>query len=162
MNSRDRAVLLLATGFGVGRIPPAPGTYGSLLGIPLCFGLDEIGLPGMAVVAAGGVVLCAVWIAGQAERLIRTKDASCIVIDEMAGMAVAMLGVPLTALNLAVGFIAFRLLDIIKPFPARHLDAKVTGGWGIVMDDVVAGVYSNIFLRVLSLFFFQAATAYTG
>ena len=152
MNFRDRAVLLLATGFSVGRIPLAPGTYGSLLGIPFCLVLAEIGLAVM-VAAAVAFVLFAVWIAGKAERLIRIKDAPCIVIDEMAGITVAMLGVPLTPLNLTAGFIAFRVLDIIKPFPARYMDAKVAGGWGIVMDDVVAGLYSNLLLRAISLIF---------
>jgi phosphatidylglycerophosphatase A len=153
MNLRDRAVLLLATGFGVGHIPLAPGTYGSLLGLPLCFVLAEIGFALIAVVTTVGLVFFSVWIASQAQRLIRTKDAPCIVIDEMAGMAVAMLGLPLTVLNLALGFIVFRLLDIIKPFPARHLDANVSGGWGIVMDDVVAGLYCNMLLRAIALLF---------
>jgi len=152
MNFRDRAVLLLATGFSVGRIPLAPGTFGSLLGIPLCLVLAEIGLDVM-VAAAVAFVLFAVWIAGKAERLIRIKDAPCIVIDEMAGITVTMLGVPLTPLNLTAGFIAFRVLDIIKPFPARYMDAKVAGGWGIVMDDVVAGLYCNLLLRAISLIF---------
>jgi len=153
MNFRDRAVLLLATGFSVGRIPLAPGTFGSLLGIPLCLVLAEIGLDVMVAAAAVAFVLFAVWIAGKAERLIRIKDAPCIVIDEMAGITVTMLGVPLTPLNLTAGFIAFRVLDIIKPFPARYMDAKVAGGWGIVMDDVVAGLYSNLLLRAISLIF---------
>jgi len=153
MNFRDRAVLLLATGFSVGRIPLAPGTFGSLLGIPLCLVLAEIGLDVMVAAAVVAFVLFAVWIAGKAERLIRIKDAPCIVIDEMAGITVTMLGVPLTPLNLTAGFIAFRVLDIIKPFPARYMDAKVAGGWGIVMDDVVAGLYCNLLLRAISLIF---------
>jgi phosphatidylglycerophosphatase A len=152
MNFRDRAVLFLATGFWVGRIPLAPGTYGSLLGIPICFVLAEIGFA-LMVAATVVFVLFAVWIAGKAERLIRIRDAPCIVIDEMAGIMVTMLGVPLTPLNLAAGFFAFRVLDIIKPFPARFMDAKVSGGWGIVMDDVVAGFYSNLLLRAISLIF---------
>jgi phosphatidylglycerophosphatase A len=69
---------------------------------------------------------------------------------------------PITPLNLAAGFIAFRAFDIVKPFPARFLDARAPGGWGIVLDDVVAGVYGNILLRVLSSFFFQGPTAVTG
>jgi len=158
MNFRHRAVLLLATGFSVGRIPLAPGTFGSLLGIPICFVLAEIGFAA-TVVGVVGFVLFAVWIAGEAQRLISIKDAPCIVIDEMAGLMVAMAGMPMTPLNLTAGFIAFRVLDIIKPFPARSIDAKVSGGWGIVMDDVVAGFYSNLLLRVIALVFFESATA---
>jgi phosphatidylglycerophosphatase A len=154
MNFRDRAVLLLATGFSVGHVPLAPGTFGTLLGIPVCFILADIGLPFM-MIGAATFVLFAVWIAGEAERLISTRDAPCIVIDEMAGIVIAMFGVPMTPLNLTAGFIAFRALDIIKPFPARRIDAKVSGGWGIVMDDVVAGFYSNLFLRIIASVFFQ-------
>jgi phosphatidylglycerophosphatase A len=77
-------------------------------------------------------------------------------------MMVTFAGLPLTPLNLAVGFAAFRALDVIKPFPARRIDRNMTGGWGVVLDDVVAGIYSNICLRVISLFFFQEAAAWTG
>jgi phosphatidylglycerophosphatase A len=161
MNLRDRAVLALATGFSVGSIPWAPGTIGTLLGIPLCFGLAKISLGAMVLVAVG-LVLFAVWVAGEAERLLDQKDAPCIVIDEIIGIVVALAGMPMTPLNLVAGFIAFRVFDIIKPFPARFLDAKAPGGWGVVLDDVVAGVYSNIFLNFLSQFFFQRAAAWTG
>jgi phosphatidylglycerophosphatase A len=104
----------------------------------------------------------AVWLAGRAEKVIGKKDAPAIVIDEVAGMIVTLAGLPLTPLNLAVGFVAFRAMDVIKPFPASRIDRSMTGGWGVVLDDVVAGVYSNILLRVISLFFFQGAAAWTG
>jgi phosphatidylglycerophosphatase A len=68
----------------------------------------------------------------------------------------------MTPFNLVAGFIAFRAFDIAKPFPVRLLDRRVPGGWGVVLDDVAAGVYSNILLRVLSLFFFQEAAAASG
>jgi phosphatidylglycerophosphatase A len=161
MNFRDRAVLLLATGFAAGRIPPAPGTFGSLLGIPIVWGLAEVGSTA-TVLMIGTMALGAVWIAGEAERLLGQKDAACIVIDEIVGILVALAGMPATPFNLAAGFIAFRVFDIIKPFPARFFDARAPGGWGIVLDDVVAGVYSNILLRVLSVFFLQGAEAWPG
>ena len=160
MNFRNQAVLLLATGFSVGRIPRAPGTFGALLGIPVSFVLAKIGF-GAAVLVLIGFIGFAVWISGQAERLLGQKDASCIVIDEVVGVMVTLAGITMTPLNLVAGFIAFRVLDIAKPFPAGFLDAQAAGGWGIVMDDVVAGVYGNIFLRVLSSFFFQGAIAWT-
>lgn len=156
MNLRDRAAVFLATGFSVGNIPLAPGTLGTLLGIPICFGLAELGLVGsLASIAA--FVFLAVWISGRAARVIGKKDAPAIVIDEVTGMMVTLAGLPLTPLNLAAGFAVFRALDVIKPFPARRIDSKMPGGWGVVLDDVVAGLYSNIFLRVISLFFFQGA-----
>lgn len=149
MNFRDRAAVFLATGFSVGNIPFAPGTLGTLLGIPLCFGLAELGLGGSIAVIAAFVFL-AVWISDRAEQVIGKKDAPAIVIDEVAGMMITMAGLPLTPLNLAVGFAAFRALDVIKPFPARHIDDKMTGGWGVVLDDVVAGIYSNMLLRLMT------------
>lgn len=147
-------MLALATGFAVGRIPLAPGTFGSLLGVAVCFGLAEIGAPA-ALFVAGGLFLGAVWVAGEAERLLGQKDAPCIVIDEIVGMVVALAGMPLTPLHLAAGFIAFRAFDIVKPFPARLLDRRAPGGWGVVLDDVAAGVYSNLLLRAASSFFFR-------
>jgi len=158
---RDRAVLSLATGFSVGSIPRAPGTFGTLLGIPIGCGLAEIGLAA-TVFIIGGLFFLAVWVAGEAERLLGQKDAACIVIDEIVGIVVALAGMPATPFNLVAGFIVFRVFDIVKPFPARLFDARVAGGWGIVLDDVVAGVYSNLFLRVASLFFFQGASAWSG
>lgn len=154
-------MLALATGFAVGRIPRAPGTFGTLLGVPICFGLAEIGVVAAAFVV-GGLILGAVWVAGEAERLLGQKDAPCIVIDEIVGMVIALAGAPLTPLHLVAGFIAFRVFDIVKPFPARLLDTRTQGGWGIVLDDVVAGVYGNLFLRGLSSFFFQGSAALTG
>lgn len=150
MKLRDRAVLLLATGFSAGSIPLAPGTFGSLLGIPVAWGLAGIG-PGATAGIIAALILCAVWIAGEAERLLGRKDAACIVIDEIVGILTALAGMPATPFNLAAGFVAFRAFDIIKPFPARYLDARVPGGWGIVLDDVVAGIYSNLLLRVIAL-----------
>jgi phosphatidylglycerophosphatase A len=158
MNFRDRAALFLATGFSVGNIPFAPGTLGSLLGIPVCLGLAGLGLGG-SIAGMAAFVFVAVWIAGRAEQVIGKRDAPAIVIDEVAGMVVTLAGLPLTPLNLGLGFVAFRALDIIKPFPARTIDSKMTGGWGVVLDDVVAGLYSNIFLRLISVFFFQDAAA---
>lgn len=149
MNFRDRAAVFLATGFSVGNIPFAPGTLGSLLGIPVCFGLAGLGLGGsLAGIAA--FVFLAVWISGRAEQLIGKRDAPAIVIDEVAGMMVTLAGLPLTPFNLAVGFAAFRALDVLKPFPARHIDSKMRGGWGVVLDDVVAGIYSNLLLRLMA------------
>jgi phosphatidylglycerophosphatase A len=160
MNFRDRAVVSLATGFSVGRVPRAPGTFGTLLGIPICYALSGIGV-GATALSVGALILFAVWVAGRAERLLGQKDAACIVIDEIAGMVVALAGMSATLFNLAAGFIAFRAFDIIKPFPARQIDRQMAGGWGTVLDDVVAGAYANISLRVLS-FFFQEATAWAG
>jgi phosphatidylglycerophosphatase A len=115
----------------------------------MCFGLAELGLGG-SIAGIGAFVFLAVWVSGRAEQVIGKRDAPAIVIDEVAGMMITLVGLPLTPLNLAVGFATFRVLDVIKPFPARSIDSKMTGGWGVVLDDVVAGVYSNLLLRLMA------------
>jgi phosphatidylglycerophosphatase A len=150
MNFRDRALLFLATGFRLGSIPYASGTFGALLGIPLAIGLAEFGTIGSMV----GAVLflpIAIWIADRAEILLKQKDPAPIVIDEIAGMAITLAGLPLTGLNLVAGFVFFRILDITKPFPARTIERNMAGGWGIVLDDATAGLYSNLLLRALAV-----------
>ena len=94
----------------------------------------------------------AVWIAGEAEKIFNKKDSGLIVIDEMAGFLVTLYGIPLTGVSLLVGFLLFRLMDITKPFPIRRLEKALPSGWGIVGDDVLAGVYANVALRAVMLF----------
>jgi phosphatidylglycerophosphatase A len=148
MNFREKAVLFLATGFYVGNIPPAPGTLGSLIGLALCFLLAGIQLPPVIILAVLFIGF-AVWIAHAAEKILKKKDPGCIVIDEVAGMVVTLIGLPFNLTTAVIGFIIFRILDILKPFPIRTLDKRLAGGIGIVADDVVAGIFANIILRVL-------------
>ena len=152
MTFRDKVVLFLATGFGIGHIPVAPGTFGSILGLPLGFVLAELALP-VAIAIAGLFVLGSIWIANDAEKLMQKPDPGCIVIDEIAGMAVTLVGLPVDLTMALMGFIIFRILDILKPFPIRYLDQRLAGGWGVVMDDVAAGIIANMILRIGILFF---------
>jgi phosphatidylglycerophosphatase A len=151
MKLKEEAIMLLATGFYIGNIPFAPGTFGSLLGLPLCFFLAGLTLP-LGVICTLLFISFAVWVANTAEKLLRKTDPGCIVIDEMAGMAVTLVGLPFTLNTAVLGFICFRILDILKPFPIRILDQKITGGAGIVMDDVAAGIIANLFLRIIIYF----------
>ena len=137
MNFREKSVLFLATGFYVGNIPPAPGTLGSLIGLALCFLLAGIQLP-PAIILAVLFIGFAVWIAHAAEKTLKKKDPGCIVIDEVAGMVVTLIGLPFNLTTAVIGFIIFRILDILKPFHIRTLDKRLAGGIGIVADDVVA------------------------
>ena len=148
MKFRDAAVLFLATGFYIGNLPIAPGTFGTLLGLVLCFVLAGLKLP-LAVVCIVLFIAMAVWIAAEAEKLLKQKDPGCIVIDEIAGMAVTLVGLPFNLTTALIGFIIFRILDISKPFPIRALDKRVAGGVGIVIDDVVAGIFANLLLRLI-------------
>jgi phosphatidylglycerophosphatase A len=148
MISKRQAVLLLATGGYVGYVPVASGTFGSLVGIPLVFVFSMMP-SSLAAVAVLIVFLIAVWAAHEVERLLNAKDPGCIVIDEIAGMCVTMLAVPFTLTSCAAGFVLFRFFDVIKPPPARQMERKLKGGWGVVMDDVVAGIMANIVLRII-------------
>ena len=152
MKFRDKAVLFLATGFNIGNIPLAPGTFGSILGLGLCFVLAGLKLP-LAVVCIVLFIALAVRIAAEAEILLKQKDPGCIVIDEIAGMAVTFVGLPFNLTTALIGFIIFRILDISKPFPIRTLDKRVSGGVGIVIDDVVAGIFANLLLRLIYVYF---------
>jgi len=147
MNSRKKIVLFLATGGYLGHVPIAPGTFGSLPGLLICLGMSGISLD-YAILLTIVLTGLAIVIAQQAKELIGGKDPSSIVIDEITGMTVTLLGIPLSPFSLILGFLVFRALDILKPFPIRHLDQKVPGGAGIVLDDVMAGVYGNILIRI--------------
>lgn len=84
-----------------------------------------------------------------AEKILKQNDPGCIVIDEIAGIMVTFLSLPFNTITVIAGFLIFRFFDILKPFPIRSMERKLAGGTGIVMDDLLAGVYSNIALRLL-------------
>jgi len=143
---------LFATGGYVGHIPVASGTFGTLVAVPLCFLLSLLGpFQGMLFIVL--FVGFAVWIAGEAEKVFEQKDSRLIVIDEMAGFLVTLFLIPWGTKTLVAGFLLFRLMDIAKPFPIRKLETTLPGGWGVVGDDVLAGVYANVVLSVLMRFF---------
>ena len=150
MNFKQKSVLFLATGCYVGNLPIAPGTFGSVLGLSLCYFLSKIGLL-LAMFLAIAFILCAMWIAHEAEKVLQAKDPGCIVIDEIAGMILTLIGLPFNMMTIILGFAMFRGLDIWKPYPIRFLEKKLPGGVGVVMDDVAAGILSNIILRILLL-----------
>jgi phosphatidylglycerophosphatase A len=142
--------MFIATGCFIGKFPFAPGTFGSLLGFPLCFALSTVRV-WTAVLFAACFIGVAVLVAHFAENLLQKKDPGCIVIDEIAGMMVTFIGIPFNLVSAGAGFFIFRALDILKPFPIRLLDRNVPGGAGIVSDDVAAGIYGNLALRVFCL-----------
>ena len=143
-----RFILILATGFGVGYSPIAPGTLGTLVAIPVYYFLSNISSPIYEITLIGFFFL-SVWISENAEIFFGKKDDQRIVIDEIMGFLVTMLWVPKTAILMVVGFFLFRFFDILKPFPIRHLEKKFKGGFGVVLDDVMAGVYASIILHLI-------------
>jgi len=98
------------------------------------------------------IIGLAVWIADVAAKTLKRKDPGCIVIDEIAGMVVTLIGLPFNLTTAVTGFILFRILDILKPYPIRILDKRVSGGLGIVADDVAAGIFANALMRILLFF----------
>jgi phosphatidylglycerophosphatase A len=141
-----QAVMFLATGGYIGRIPIAPGTFGSLIGIPVAYAFSLMGRSA-EFTAVVMIIPAAAWIAHLAEKQLKQKDPGCIVIDEIAGMCVALVGIPLSWATGLAGFFMFRVFDILKPPPVRQLDRRLHGGLGIVMDDIAAGAMTNIVLR---------------
>ncbi len=149
---RERMILFLATGFGLGRTPIAPGTVGTLSGIPLVFAMNGLRSdPGALAFFMAALILAGVWIAHKAERILNAKDPGCIVIDEMAGYCVAMSLVPVTPLTLAAGFAAFRCFDILKPLPVRWFEKTFTGGAGVMLDDIMAGGLAALVVKLMVL-----------
>jgi phosphatidylglycerophosphatase A len=144
----DYFILLMATGFGVGYSPVAPGTLGTLVAIPVYYFLSNISSPIYEITLIGFFFL-SVWISENAEIFFGKKDDQRIVIDEMMGFLITMLWVPKTIRFIIIGFLLFRFFDILKPFPIRRLERRLKGGFGVVLDDVMAGVYGNIILHFL-------------
>jgi phosphatidylglycerophosphatase A len=144
---RNDLVVFLATGCFTGFLPTAPGTWGTFAAIPLVI-LTHKGSAIVQAVVAVIFLVFAAWIAGKAEVLFEDRDARPIVIDEMTGFLISLLWLPLSLLTVSLGFVLFRLFDIFKPPPVGTLEKRLQGGWGVVMDDVLAGVYTNISLRV--------------
>ena len=151
MKFGQHVVLCFSTGFYTGYLPFAPGTFGTLTALPMCY-LVSLCSPIAGAVIIAGFIGLAVWLADSSEKLIGSKDPGCIVIDEIAGMLVTLVGLPFNMFTAVCGFVLFRILDISKPFPIRILERKVPGGAGIVIDDLAAGVIANITLRVILYF----------
>lgn len=136
----DRIVVLLATGFGLGLLPVAPGTFGSLAGLPLAWGAQQLPFWGQ-VVAAVCCFLVGIPVCGRGARLFGLKDPGAVVFDEIAAFPVVFLGTRFGFVTAVLGFLLFRLFDVWKPWPARQLE-RLPGGLGIMADDFAAGVYA--------------------
>lgn len=141
----QRIALFFATFFYVGRLP-IPGTIGTLGAVALYYLISDFSLLAYSLFLPGFIIF-SVWAAGEAEKSLGRVDPQQIVIDEVCGYLVTMLLVPPTLTNIIIGFVLFRLFDILKPPPIAKLE-RLHGGFGIVMDDVLAGVYANIVLEV--------------
>jgi phosphatidylglycerophosphatase A len=142
----NRLALFVATGGYVGYVPFAPGTFGSALGLGLLWGLRPFGDVRLEIVMIILVLVLGVWSGSVAERYAGRVDPGIVVIDEVAGMLITMLLIPVTAISVLAGFLVFRALDILKPWPARRLE-RLPGGFGIMADDVMAAAYGNLVMH---------------
>ncbi|RPJ85821.1 MAG: phosphatidylglycerophosphatase A [Acidobacteria bacterium] len=148
-----------AIGFGAGRMPLAPGTWGALEGLAVVF-LIHTYLPSQSTLVLA--VLClilgalAIWASDQVARSLRNPDPQQVVADEIVGQMSCFLWVPVTTWTLIAGFVLFRVFDISKPFPAGRAE-HLPGGLGIIADDLVAGLYAGVVLKLASLYLVQPA-----
>ena len=143
----DRIVIFLATGAYSGLSPFAPGTAGTLAAIPIYLLFYQLGDLAYLLLFLALLPL-SFTISARAEKLFGAKDSGMIVIDEIAGYLVTMFMIPLSVEYIIIGFFLFRFFDITKIYPASAAE-KMGGGPGVVMDDVVAGIYANLSLRLL-------------
>ena len=137
---------ILATWFGAGLSPVAPGTAGSLAALPLAYLLSHyLGIVGLGA-ATAIVFVIGIWAAHRYSRRTASHDAGPIVIDEVAGQWLTLLLVPADITLYAIGFALFRLADIVKPWPIDWVDKRVKGGFGVMFDDILAGALAAIIL----------------
>lgn len=140
----ENIIKLTATGMGSGYSPFAPGTAGTLVGIPLFLLLSQLAWPWyLATIIV--ISLPAVYVCGEAEKIFGAKDSQRIVLDEIVGLQFALFLASPTLPHIIAGFALFRIFDIVKVFPARSCE-KLPGGAGVMADDIVAGIYANIVL----------------
>jgi len=149
----EKLALGLSSWFGAGLMPVAPGTFGTLTALPLVIVMNGIG-GFYETLFLIFFILIAIWSSGLSEKLLGRNDPQEVVIDEVAGFLLTMLFLPSSWLTLSLGFVLFRFFDILKPFPIRRLERKVKGGIGVVLDDLLAGIYANFCLRLIILWIY--------
>jgi len=143
-----RFITVTATGFGSGFAPFAPGTMGTIVGIPIYLLFSTFSWP-LFLASMVALAFFAVYVSQEAEKLFGERDPSRVVIDEIVGFQVTLFLIDPTILNVIAGFAFFRFFDILKPFPIRFFERRLPGGYGVVGDDVMAGIYGNILLQIM-------------
>ncbi len=141
----EKIVKLIATSGGLGYSSIAPGTAGSLGGVVIYMIIKNSAATYLAVTLA--LLAAGFIVSGPAERIFNKKDAKPIVIDEVCGLLISLFMIPFSWAALIIGFLLFRTMDVIKPFPCRRIE-KFSGSLGVMGDDILVGIYSNIALRI--------------
>jgi len=142
----------VATVGGIGLLPKAPGTWGSLVALPFAWLITLWGGSAALLVAAAAVAFVGILAADEAAKKSNVADPGSIVIDEVAGQFLALVLIAPSWIGYAVGFAAFRFFDIVKPWPVSWADRKIKGGFGIVLDDLLAGAYVLLIMLVVRQF----------
>ncbi len=138
-----------AFGFGSGLAPFAPGTFGTLAAVPLYLLMINFSLPLYLLMTLFSIII-GFWLCGKSSEMLGVHDHSGIVWDEFAGFFITMIAAPQGWQWIVLGFALFRLFDIWKPWPIHIVDRKVQGGVGIMMDDVIAGIYALVVLQLVA------------
>lgn len=144
-------VHLLSLGFGSGLSPVAPGTFGTLAAVPLYLLIQPLSLTYYLLIIFLSLV-AGFYLCGETAKELGVHDHGGIVWDEIVGFFITMIAVPLDWKWILAGFILFRFFDIVKPWPIKWIDSKIEGGVGIMLDDVLAGIFALIGLHLLILF----------
>ena len=144
-------VVLIAVGFGSGLAPKAPGTAGTLAAVPLFILMQPLPLISYLLITTC-LFIAGIWICTYTAEQLGVHDHPSIVIDEIAGYLITMIAAPSGWLPIVVGFVLFRLLDALKPWPISWLDRNVNGGFGIMIDDVAAGIIAMLIMQGLIYF----------
>jgi len=145
-----RLGLLIATCGYIGFAPLAPGTVGSAAGVALFYLAQASGLPWVQAALIVTLFAAGVWAASVAEEALGRTDPGPVVIDEVVGILITLAWIPVTPLGALTGFLIFRVLDVVKPWPSRQFEA-MHGGLGVMADDAMAAVYGHLLLRGLVL-----------
>lgn len=142
----------ISTWFGVGLLPKFPGTWGSIAALPFAWLIQDLWGPLGLLTAAAIATALGIWAAGIYCDRSGENDPQRIVVDEIAGQWLTLAAAAMTLGDFALGFILFRLFDILKPWPANWADRSLHGGWGVVLDDVAAGGYAALCLLAVRYF----------
>lgn len=146
----EQLTLLAATGLGSGLLTPAPGTWGTIPGVILAYFL--IPYPVLHLWVLILLILLGTYLCERAGQILQTHDHSSIVIDEIAGVLIVFFSVNTNGWTLLLGFLLFRFFDILKPYPIALIDKKLKNGFGVMADDLLAGVYAGVVLQVILIF----------
>jgi len=138
--------MLQAMWFGFGFARPAPGTWGTLGGIPVGLILLALGGKPLLFVAILALIPLGLWSARKFEEMTGVHDSSIIVIDEVVGIWITLMAASLSPLSIILAFVLFRLFDVMKPWPISWLDRNLNGAWGVMLDDIAAGKFAAVCL----------------